>query len=144
MIFNFSWCGAGWNSKCHGKMDLFRYLLMLMDQLYLINWNLQCLLLRGERANISYGWLHNLGNKKCSSFLLQVLWLTQTYFGLLEYLPLLNKNTFSAWLTNIKMAEHRLMQLEKKQVSRWQLLNTVHTQEDSKCSPITASSYTFI
>lgn len=35
-------------SKCHGTMDLFRYLLMLMDQSYLISWNLQCLLPGGR------------------------------------------------------------------------------------------------
>lgn len=41
-------------SKWHGTMDLFRYLLTLMDQSYLINWNLQCLLPSGETENISY------------------------------------------------------------------------------------------
>lgn len=54
-------------SKCHGTMVLFRYLLMLMDQSYLISWNLLCLLPSGERANTSYVQLYNLGTKNYNS-----------------------------------------------------------------------------
>lgn len=48
----------------------------------------------------------------------------QAYFDLSEYMSYWN--TFSGWFTNIKMAAYRLIQVGRKQLYRWQGLNTFY------------------